>query len=436
MKTGFMKSFSANLSVRLIVFFLLITTNVTADQLRLPSVRTTAHTFQDSLQQSTILRELDSYRLYLHYPRSVARFYKNNGFQFAFIYPQSGEKLAWSAMILLGCSPQYGLDPADYHPLELLQAKLNGLIAPNNLAQMAEKARFDILLVDAMITLINNLHFGKLNPAYPHGKLDAGAATLFFTKKVLADAINLPDFIAAIENMQPNSKAYTSLQGHLRWLSGRNALTNNTKVNHDMRRMAVNMERLRWANSTATEKYAIEVNIPAHSLSFRTPDSTYSFNVFAGAPTAATPVLQGHISYFTIVTKTGKQKLFIFPITGVIKYSLMSASLIAEAPNKSSQIPATVRVVDAQKLVELLLGAGGSRTDGLHWRDVLKVPGKMIIHLQKQIPVQISYLTCRVQEGELIIYPDVYQLDQQLERWLFNSPSVVSAKGTKTTAND
>ena len=47
----------------------------------------------------------------------------------------------------------------------------------------SKKARFDILLTDALVALMNNLHYGKLNPKYAAEKIDGDMARSLITKR-------------------------------------------------------------------------------------------------------------------------------------------------------------------------------------------------------------------------------------------------------------
>jgi len=40
--------------------------------------------------------------------------------------------------------------------------------------------------------------------------------------------------------------------------------------------------------------------------------------------------------------------------------------------------------------------------------------------LKQKIPFKVTYITCAVDEGVLVMYNDVYQLDQNLEMKLYN----------------
>ncbi|MGY4386477.1 hypothetical protein ACVWYN_003532 [Pedobacter sp. UYP24] len=135
----------------------------------------------------------------LHYPKSVIRYYTKIGFQPAWIKNQKDSKQLWEAMMLLDCVLQYGLSHADYHPTELSYEQLPEMTKAPKTVPDAYKARFDILLTDALITLINHLHYGKLNPYYSKANIDQVVKINGFNAGgELADANNAADFTAVI----------------------------------------------------------------------------------------------------------------------------------------------------------------------------------------------------------------------------------------------
>ncbi|MDB5022250.1 MAG: L,D-transpeptidase family protein [Mucilaginibacter sp.] len=57
-------------------------------------------------------------------------------------------------MLMLDCVKLYGLNHHDYHPKQLIYDQLHKLV--EKVGTKAEKARYDILLTDAMIRLVND----------------------------------------------------------------------------------------------------------------------------------------------------------------------------------------------------------------------------------------------------------------------------------------
>ena len=101
-----------------------------------------------------------------------------------------------------------------------------------------------------MIGLLNNLHYGKLNHDFPVGRLDAPDITAFKADKILVEALDQKNMMAAVLNVQPHSEAYANLQHHMQLLTTKCSGPDYVKPESDIRKMAINMERLRWINTT------------------------------------------------------------------------------------------------------------------------------------------------------------------------------------------
>jgi hypothetical protein len=156
----------------------------------------------------------------LRFPKSVKRYYIQNSFKLDWI-DKAQEKQTYEAMMLLDCVLQYGLAHADYHPGTLLYDNLQAMINEPEKISLEQRINFDLLLTDAMITLINNLHYGKLNPQFQAKKLDGITRTTAFNAVAeLAKAKAGVDFTAAILTAQPKSKAYVDLQAYMRLIKG------------------------------------------------------------------------------------------------------------------------------------------------------------------------------------------------------------------------
>jgi len=166
--------------------------------------------------QSTVALAIKKNRANLYYPLSVERFYRQNGHQLVWIAPDTVKTHAWQAMLMLDCVKLYGLSHADYHPKQLIYDQLHKLV--DHGGTQAEKADYDILLTDAMIRLMNDLHYGKLNPVYTTVKIDRGVR--FRAEKELQIAIQSSAFLDAIDQSQPKSKLYIDMQDHMRIVLG------------------------------------------------------------------------------------------------------------------------------------------------------------------------------------------------------------------------
>jgi murein L,D-transpeptidase YcbB/YkuD len=196
--------------------------------------------------QNPVALAIKRNRADLYYPHSVERFYKQNDYKLAWIAPDTVKTHAWEAMLMLDCVRLYGLSHMDYHPKQLIYDQLHNLVEQGGTD--AEKARYDILLTDAMIRLMNDLHYGKLNPVYTTRKIDHGLR--FKAWKELQMAIESQKFLNEIDKSQPKSKLYFDLQDHMRLVVGQRSGDCYLIPPQLIRKMAINMERLRWISST------------------------------------------------------------------------------------------------------------------------------------------------------------------------------------------
>jgi len=201
--------------------------------------------------QDNIALAIKSQYANLYYPRSVERFYKQTGYKLAWIAPDTIKTHAWDAMLLLDCVKQYGLNHGDYHPKQLLYPTLHTLIEQK--MSTAATAIYDVLLTDAMMRFINDLHYGKLNPVFTPDKVDKGVT--FSADEALLNALHSNDFLSAIDSVQPKSKLYFDLQDHMRLLVGQRSGDCYDIPQGLIRKMAINMERIRWMTSTGKPVY-------------------------------------------------------------------------------------------------------------------------------------------------------------------------------------
>jgi murein L,D-transpeptidase YcbB/YkuD len=210
-------------------------------------------TTNDSISKE-IKKQLKAH-LPLQYPKSVKRFYEQNKFSTVWIKTQTGEGPAWHAMLMIDCVLQFGLSHADYHPLELTYQTLHHLLDTPGKADAKAEARFEIMLTDAVITFINNLHFGKLNPDYPPAKADQLNKEGFNADNFLMNALKASNLFVELAKAQPDIKEYTDLQNHMRLLAGTYQGDCYEVPESDIRKMAINMERLRWQYTTGKPAY-------------------------------------------------------------------------------------------------------------------------------------------------------------------------------------
>ena len=428
--------------------------------------------------------------LKLYYPNSVKRFYESNNTEAAWVKEQSNPKQTWEAMLLLDCVLQYGLAHEDYHPQELLYDPLHTMLEEPGKIGNTRKAQFDILLTDALITFMNNLHYGKLNPAYTTDKIDDGTDMPFHAETALLAAKQQNDFMTAVVNVQPKSKLYAAMQDRMRLLKGQYQEDCYVIPESEVRKIAINMERLRWAEIDG-DTY-IQVNIPSYLLKFYQPDTVYEFKVVVGKPLAQTPSLNSSITYFTTFPEWKvPQKIFIKELlpkalkdTGyldnnhftiydrngnyvktvharllqvkkhpdqyyarqssgcdnalgniVFRFANIYDIYLHDTPEQQlfkkeerAFSHSCVRVERAQALAVLLLKYNNDNSKIALLNKAVRSRLTRNISLKKPVPIKITYLTCEVKEGAMITYNDIYNLDKSLEMALYHTTQTITMK--------
>ncbi|MEO6520836.1 MAG: L,D-transpeptidase family protein [Mucilaginibacter sp.] len=417
----------------------------------------------------------------LYYPSAVKRFYTARQFSPVWVVKQKNQKSTWAAMLMIDCVLQYGLAHEDYHPKELLYDKLHLILEEPEKITNLQKARFDIILTDAMINLVNNLHFGKLNPYYTSARIDSEMINGFDAAQVLTLALGEADLMNNINAVQPRSKQYQDLQYQMYLIKEVYTGDCYETPEADVRRIAINMERLRWVGIEG-DSY-IQINIPSYSLTYYRPDTSYQFKVVVGKPSTPTPTLESMITHFTsapewkVPAKIFRKELLpkairdtaflmnnhyaIYDRQGRFVDDRASLLLVKKNPENYYMTQSSgcdnalglvvfrfkniydiylhdtpeqklfakkerafshgcIRVEQAQKLAALLLNHDGT-------------PGKIFTLLQAinnyqtknfvlktPVPIKVTYLTCEVINGYPVVYKDIYDLDERLEMQLYN----------------
>lgn len=453
-------------------------------------LRCNAQTKPDVLAPE-IERQIRQSSALMNFPKSAERFYRERQFASAWVTDSYGKDDKWQAMLLIDCVLQYGLSPSDYHPKELTYDKLNRIAESAADVNEREKARFDIMLTDAMITMINYLHYGKLNPDYGQQALDYGWDLPLYADRALEAILLQPDFKSGMLNMQPQSRLYADLQYKMRQLKGLYDGDCYEVPEATIRKIAINMERLRWAEINDDSTY-VQINIPSFKLTHHTPALERSFKVIVGSPATPTPVLKSRITYFTtapewkvpedifvkeILPKAirypeylAQNDLVIYDRFGrvedideeVLKNILKSPKsfyvkqaagcdntlgllvfhfeniysiYLQDTPDKSlfsrerrDLSYGCIRVEDAAGLAALLLeNDQQNNLIGRLKKNLIKEKHQNFV-LNKPLPVKITYLTCLIRDGEIINYQDIYNLDKSLEMALYNVSDVLSLR--------
>jgi murein L,D-transpeptidase YcbB/YkuD len=385
----------------------------------------------DTTLSGEIRLQLDSFKNpgVLYFPKSVTRFYKRHDYQPVWINHQ---QKAWQGALLLNCVLQFGLNHSDYHPKELNYSSLHQVMEHPQQLSRKERAKCDIMITDALITFMNHLHFGKLNPFYSSVQIDDCNTGEFCAPDLLADAASAQDMLSPIVNVQPRAEAYTDLQNKMRDI---------TQYQEDcdeipgveVRKMAINMERLRWAEITGNNW--VQVNIPSFTLEYHLSDTTILFKTVVGPAYKQTPVLN---SYLTDFTTAPKLKIIKLPgdipgsknPRGVIYFWFKNQHGISLAGRPEKDLfdkherafsSDEILVEQPEKLARLILENDNNKAGIKALRESIANYAVKNFILQKPVPLKITYITCEVRSGVVINYPDLYNKDKQLEMALYNT---------------
>jgi len=443
---------------------------------------------QDSLS-AEIRSQLQSGSRELFFPKTVGRFYAANNYQQVWLKPQSGTGSTWQAMLMLDCVLQFGLSHADYHPHELMYNKLHEILENPNTISVHQQARFEIMLTDAMINFMNNLHFGKLNPYINDGQQDEQLIDGYDAAALLTNALKQKDLMTAVGNVQPQNSAYVTLQQYMQLRVGQESGDCYQVPESEIRKMAINLNRLRWAD--LDHNAYIQINIPTFTLTLHEPDSTYNFKVIVGKPQNQTPELNSDITYFTTAPEWKvPNKIFrneILPkLNNIASYDDLQYAIYdnngkyipnnADALKKVMAAPhnyhatqssgcdnalglvvfrfpniydvflhdtpekqlfnrpardfshGCIRVEKAAELASLLLKYDGQANKVKEMQRAITHEQTVNFNFKKHVPIRITYITCSRGEWGLDSCKDIYDLDNRLEMALYQDGSRVAAR--------
>ncbi|RKE56049.1 L,D-transpeptidase family protein [Sphingobacterium detergens] len=447
------------------IFLSIITTAIYAQDLKVTNEISSF--LKDSLNLSN-----------LNYPKSVIRFYTTNNYEYLWLNDKQKIDQASIALSLLIQPNRFGLLPSDYHLENLSLERLKELRSSSPEKQQKEKAQFEILMTDGLLSFINNLHFGKYNPLYQPSYVDSVRINGFCADEILSDAGRQDGFLNLVHEAQPKFKAYQAFQDYL----DQAYAANNTMTSPaEMEKILINMERLRWINTQSLDY--ILINIPSYTLEFHYNSNVSEFKVVVGKPKTATPILESEINYFSTAPDWRvPQSIFLNEILPEIlenraylrdnhysiydeagdkvivnvatlkeisknpkQYRVQQSSgnhnalgaivfrfqnshgvYIHDTPQKQffnkdnrALSHGCIRVQNPKLLATQLLEFDNSKDKIPAFEYAVKTYGKMDIVLKQPVPIIITYLTMLIKNGKPTTYNDIYQLDQSLED-LFN----------------
>jgi murein L,D-transpeptidase YcbB/YkuD len=239
-------------------------------------------------------------RLGLRAGATVQAFYAQRDFVPAWTQPETGwNAQARQAVQLLSQARRFGLMPAAYACATLLALPDSLQVAPSKDARSRQLAGFELRLTDALLRYAAHLRAGQLQAStLQPAEMTAEAAGQALGQ--LQQALVAEEFASGFLACQPRSQAYQQLQRAwsqtlINAPDSLGALGNEA----DFRRVAVNLERLRWENAGAdTAEYAL-VNIPAFRLQLiKDGKVVQTHRVVVGKPETPTPTLSSRLIVF------------------------------------------------------------------------------------------------------------------------------------------
>jgi murein L,D-transpeptidase YcbB/YkuD len=441
----------------------------------------------DQQLSAEIARQLNTSDLSLNFPLTVKRFYKERLFKQSWIITEADAGQTWSAMLMIDCVLQFGLNKADYHPDELVYSKLHDILDHPGQVPLVQQARYEIMLTDAIVSFTNHIHFGKYNPEYATEKIDGGGLA-FNAADQINKALADKNFMAVLTNAQPQNKLYQNLQARMHVVAGVQLGDCYEFPEAEVRKMALNMERLRWA-ALDTGSF-IQVNVPSFKLSFYHNGGVDTFRVVVGKPGNPTPTLNSSIKYFTTSPEWKvPQSIFVKELLPKAirdiayltnnHYAIYNDAGMLITPNKAyllkiKQAPhryratqsagcdnalgqlvfrfaniydvylhdtpaqdlfykedrayshGCIRVQYPVKLAKMLLENDGVPTAIPAMENAINNGVKKNFNLKKAMPIAITYLTCEMVDGALVVYKDIYNLDNSLDMLMYtkNDPAL------------
>lgn len=229
---------------------------------------------------------------------AVQAFYTHREYAIYWITETGWNTRAEQALALLGRAADVGLDRNRYD-WAMLRTLPDSLQASGG-RRSDQLALSELRLTDALLRYATHLRAGYLLPGSLTPAPPADSLTAADLAQRLHQLLLLPDWEAALLRTQPASRGYRLLQ--TAWVRALHAsAADSVRLMQDsvtgFRRVALNLERLRWAAPPDSE-YAV-VNIPAYRLQLiRNGQVVQTHRVVVGKPESPTPVLSSRIAVF------------------------------------------------------------------------------------------------------------------------------------------
>lgn len=202
-------------------------------------------------------KKLEEGKNKLSNPKLISAYYESHGYEPVMVLKHMEDKGLQHMVSYFERSTEHGLSPEGFKATELkaLAAKLYDKKAIKTIEEAyGLLADLELLAANSLINYSNALQYGVISPKKIY------ASYFMDTKRPDSAAINsifsIPDIKVYLDSIQPKDQQYLALQKALKeGLSGPGISKDETQ-----KLLKVNLERLRWKNKPAEEKYVI-VNI-------------------------------------------------------------------------------------------------------------------------------------------------------------------------------
>ncbi|WP_170172502.1 L,D-transpeptidase family protein [Hymenobacter rigui] len=412
-------------------------------------------------------------------------FYIRNNFTTHWVEEAGWNPQARQALNLLGRAADVGLD-RNHYAWPGLQGLPDSLRLAARAGRGQQLALSELHLTDALLQYLLHQQRGRLHP----NSLTAASPPDSLTAVLIADqlyqALQSPDLVTALLRYQPTGRGYRLLQQT--WARALHASpTDSARLMQDttagFRRVAVNLERLRW-EPAADSEYAI-VNIPAYRLQLiRNGQVLRTHRVIVGKPDMPTPVLSSRMVVFVVAPewrvpysiavreflpelqrdpgylydnhyrmydgrgrlinpwRVDWQKMTPEKFSYAIRQRAGSFNALGNVvfyfPNQQTvflhDTPARsaftrtdralshgcVRVEKPLQLAEYLLRRENRAAELTEMYQRVREHEKQRYDLTRSLPIYLRYYTCETDKGKLVFLPDIYSQDKPLEMALFN----------------
>ena len=212
--------------------------------------------------KSAFKKMLKSEKSKMAYPQWTAQYYDRNDYMPAFVLASLQNGGFQSLTDHFDKSGDHGFDPKMFQSQQIkyLVAQLSSTTEIKTADEAyRDLAELEILSTNSLINYSNFLQYGIISPKKIYSRYFM--ATKRPDSLAIIQVLDVRNLSSYLDNIQPNDPQYIALQKA--YLS--NASVGGLSPEESKRVLLVNLERLRWKNKPAGNKYVI-VNIPDYHL--------------------------------------------------------------------------------------------------------------------------------------------------------------------------